>query len=73
MAVVVWQPWKKMRCERVGEEVILEVQRVYGADIMPEQPPRVVAHRCSHSLTCNMMDRPSCTWAGTLPGYDPLR
>jgi hypothetical protein len=56
----------------LGEEVVLEVQRVYGADILPDQPPRLLARRCSQGLACNMMERPACKWAGTLPGYDPF-
>jgi hypothetical protein len=72
MARVVWEVVKAAHCDRVGELVTLEVRRVYPADVLPDQPPRVLAHRCSRALQCNQMDRPTCRWAGTLPGYDPF-
>ena len=72
MAVVMWKSIKEQRCERVGEEVALEARIVYAAEFMPDQPPRILAHRCSKGLECNQMDSPTCIWAGTLPGYDPF-
>lgn len=72
MARVVWEVLKTQNCDRVGEVVTLEVQRAYPADILPDQPPRVTARRCSRGMACNQMDKPTCCWAGTLPGYDPL-
>jgi len=73
MAWVTWQAVKTQVCERIGEEAALEVRFVYPADIMPDQSPRVIAHRCSHGMRCNQLGKPSCQWAGTLPGYDPFR
>ncbi|NIS78760.1 MAG: hypothetical protein GTO14_00685 [Anaerolineales bacterium] len=73
MAWVTWRTVKRQVCERVSEEVALEVRVVYPADILPDQAPRVIGRRCSMGLTCNQLDKPSCQWAGTLPGYDPFR
>jgi hypothetical protein len=72
MAEKAWHPLKVQFCEHADCEVALQVQVVYPADIMPDQPPRVIAHRCSDALTCNLSDKPSCVWAGTNPGYDPF-
>jgi hypothetical protein len=72
MAWVMWKPIKEQRCERMDEEVALEARIVYAAEFLPDQPPRILAHRCSKGLECNQMDTPTCIWAGTLPGYDPF-
>jgi hypothetical protein len=45
---------------------------IFPADQLPDQPPQVVAHRCSHALRCNLDERPSCIWAGTNPAFDPF-
>jgi hypothetical protein len=72
MAWVTWEAIRWQHCERVNERVALEARLVYPADTLPDQPPRVMAHRCSKAMTCNQFDRPTCCWAGTLPAYDPL-
>ncbi len=72
MATVAWKDLKISMCDRIGEEVQLQARVVYPASIMPETPPRVLAHRCSKGMECNLQDRPACQWAGTLPGYDPF-
>jgi len=72
MERVVWAPIKRSICERVGEEVALEARIVFPADFLPDQPSRISAHRCSHGIACNLFDKPSCCWAGTLPEYDPF-
>jgi hypothetical protein len=73
MAVRTWQTIKTQFCHHVGEEVCLEVELVYPAEWLPDQPPRVLARRCSRGVTCNLDGRPSCVWAGTNPSYDPFR
>ncbi len=73
MAWVTWATVKMQYCDRVDEEVCLEAQFVYPAEILPDQPPRVIAHRCSRAMICNQFDKPTCIWAGTAPGYDPFR
>ncbi len=72
MAVKVWRTVKVNHCPHVRQEVTLEAQVVYPSDILPDGPPRVLAYRCSHGLWCNLVDKPSCIWAGTNPFYDPF-
>ncbi|GAB4535822.1 MAG: hypothetical protein Fur0018_26270 [Anaerolineales bacterium] len=67
-----WQTIKVQYCQRVGKEVSLEAEVAYPPDTMPDQPPRIIAHRCSFGLQCNLDGSPSCVWAGTNPNYDPF-
>jgi hypothetical protein len=67
-----WVRQKMVKCARVDALVALEAELVFPAEVMPDQPPRVLAHRCSHGMECNSFDRPVCQWAGSLPGFDPL-
>jgi len=73
MAVKTWQSIQVRYCEHVNTEVSLDAQIVYPADILPDQPPHVIAHRCSHAFACNLDERPSCIWAGTNPAFDPFK
>jgi hypothetical protein len=72
MAKRVWQEIKVQNCEHAGGEVSLEAEVLYPDDQMPDTPPRVIAHRCSHGLQCGLMKEASCVWAGTNPTYDPF-
>ncbi|PKO17713.1 MAG: hypothetical protein CVU39_04315 [Chloroflexi bacterium HGW-Chloroflexi-10] len=72
MAEKRWHSVKRQRCEHAGCEVDLEFQVVLPPEYLPEQPARVVGHRCSQGMQCSMFTQPSCTWAGTNPGYDPF-
>ncbi len=72
MATKTWQSMKKYYCPRVQQEITLETLVVYPAEHLPDQPPRVLGHRCSAGLKCNLMDKPGCVWSGTNPGYNPL-
>ncbi len=72
MERVSWKPIRRVYCDRVADEVTLEAKVIYPAEIMPDSPPRVLAHRCSLGLACNQLDKPACAWAGTLPGFDPF-
>jgi hypothetical protein len=72
MSELAWRPLKLAPCDRIGEDVALEALVVYPAEVLPDQPGRVQAHRCSQGLTCNALDRPTCCWAGSWPGYDPF-
>lgn len=72
MAYVTWETQKRTMCERVGEEVSLEARVVYPAEILPDQPPRILGRRCSQGLECNQRNQPACCWAGTLPDFDPF-
>lgn len=72
MPWVEWRPVQREFCDRVQEQVVLEAQVVYPSEILPDQPARVLGHRCTLGLKCNALDRPTCCWAGTLPGFDPF-
>ena len=67
-----WQTLKYQYCHHADTEVSLEAEMVFPPEQLPDQPPRIFAHRCSHGLACNLDGRPSCIWAGTNPTYDPL-
>jgi hypothetical protein len=72
MAEKAWQAIKTCYCHHVDQEVALEAEMIYPAEWLPDQMPRVVAHRCSYALACNLDGRPSCIWAGTNPAIDPF-
>jgi len=72
MAVKTWQTIKIKYCHHAGVEVGLEAEVVHPSEWLPDQPPRIHAHRCSHGMACNLDGRPSCIWAGTNPAYDPF-
>lgn len=73
MAIKAWESIKVRYCHHVDDEVSLEAQVIYPADILPDQAPRVVSHRCSRAVSCNLDGRSSCVWAGTNPVFDPFR
>ncbi len=72
MAFRTWQVSKIKYCEYVGHEVALEDEVVYPAEYLPDQPPRVLASRCSNATICNQLERPVCIWCGTNPNHQPL-
>jgi hypothetical protein len=72
MAERTWEVSKICFCEHVKQEVSLEAEMLHPADFLPD-PPRVLAHRCSLSMQCNLFTQPTCIWAGTNPDYDPFR
>jgi hypothetical protein len=66
MAFRTWEISKIEYCEHVGHEIALESQVVYPAEHLPDQPPRVVARRCSNawyatSLTNQCLQGPILT------------
>jgi hypothetical protein len=67
-----WQTIKVCYCHHVGKDVGLEAQVVFPSDVLPDQPPRVLGHRCSDAFACNLDGRASCMWAGTNPAFDPF-
>ena len=73
MAEKTLQNIKVQYCHHANAQVALQAELVYPADWLPDQPPRVLAHRCSHGLACNLDGRASCVWAGTNPAFDPSR
>jgi len=72
MAQKMWQVIKVRYCDHAGEEVAMEAEVVFPADLLPDQQPRIFAHRCSRAIACNLDNRASCIWAGTNPTFDPF-
>ena len=72
MAEKIWETVKVRYCHHVGEDIEFEAQLVYPAEWLPEQNPRVLAHRCSRAIACNLDNRASCVLAGTNPAIDPF-
>ena len=72
MAEKSWQVIKVRYCHHADQEVNLEAEMIYPAEFLPDQQPRVNAHRCSHAFACNLDGRASCVWAGTNPTFDPF-
>jgi hypothetical protein len=72
MAVKTWQQIKVQYCRHAGGEVALEAEVLYPEEHLPDQGPRVVAHRCSRGLECGLLEEAACVWAGTNPNYDPF-
>jgi len=66
-----WEIIKTMYCDHAGCQVSLEAEVVYPVEWMPEQPARVLSHRCSHGYECSLYNQPTCIWAGTNPSHDP--
>ena len=72
MAKRTWQVKMVKYCEHVGHEIALENQVVYPAEHLPDQPPRIMASRCSNAVQCNtMFDKPVCVLCGTNPEHEP--
>lgn len=72
MVTRVWQPIKVLHCKNFGGEISLEAEVLYADERLPDQAPRIVAHRCSKGAECGLMSEVSCVWAGTNPSYDPF-
>jgi hypothetical protein len=73
MAEKIWQPIKTRYCNHAGCDVSLEAQKVYPAEHLPDQLPRILAHRCSKSMDCVLFQQATCVWAGTNPSHDPFK
>lgn len=72
MAQKQWYVSKSLYCEHVKHEVALETQVVLPSEHLPEQPPRILAHRCANAIDCNGINKPGCAWCGTNPDYRPM-
>lgn len=70
MAEKIWQVEKIKYCEHVGYEITIENKVVYPAEYLPEQPPRILARRCSNGIECNMIEKAACALCGTNPDLD---
>ena len=69
---IVWEPAKICFCHHIKREVSLDTALVYPSEWLPDQPPRILAHRCSNAVECNLDGRSSCMWSGTNPAFDPF-
>ena len=72
MADKKWEVVKVRYCGHVSKNVALEAEKVYPAEYLPDQPARVMAHRCTEGIRCMLENRPSCVWAGSNPAFDPF-
>ncbi|MCC6147522.1 MAG: hypothetical protein IT308_08145 [Anaerolineaceae bacterium] len=72
MAVKTWKVVKVRYCNHTRQEVSLHAEVVYPAEWLPEQPPRILSHRCSRAVQCNLFETPACIWCGTNPCHDPF-
>ncbi|MBM3123721.1 MAG: hypothetical protein FJZ87_01460 [Chloroflexi bacterium] len=72
MAVRAWKIEKIKYCEHAGHEIALENEVVYPPEFLPDQPPRILARRCSNVLECNMLEKAACLMCGTNPDLDPV-
>lgn len=72
MAKKVWQIIKVQHCRHSNQEAYLEAEILLPEEHLPDQGPRVVAHRCSRGIKCGLMNEPACLWSGTNPMYDPF-
>ena len=70
MAEKIWVFEKSKYCEHVGREILIENELVLPAEHLPEQPPHIVARRCSCALECNLQEHPACALCGTNPNLD---
>jgi hypothetical protein len=66
-----WEVSMIRYCEHAGHRIALEVNVVYPPEHLPDQPPHVVARRCSNAIECNKLDKMNCAWCGTNPDYRP--
>jgi hypothetical protein len=73
VAQVIWHEIERRMCEHVHDEVSLEAKLVFPAEVLPDQPPRVLAHRCSHMATCRLREKTACQWAALIAGPSPSR
>lgn len=72
MAEKQWKTIKIRFCDHAECEVELEVEEILPAEFLPDQPPRLRAHRCSHGLDCNQFEKVACRWSGNNPSFDPF-
>ena len=72
MAQKKWQISNVRYCEHVAQEITLETQVVYPPEHLPDQPPRILARRCSNGLECNQIEKMVCAYCGTNPDIRPV-
>lgn len=69
MAQKKWQIRKTIHCEYAGRDVVFETQIIIPSESLPDQPPRVIAHRCSNAIECNKIEKMTCALCGTNPNH----
>lgn len=67
MAWETWRTIQQTRCIFLQGKVCLEARVLYPADIMPDQPPRVLAFRCSSVQDCDRFNQADCPWGILTP------
>lgn len=72
MATITWETLKVRYCDTAETQVELQAEMIYPAEWLPDQPARVLAHRCSHGLVCMANGQGACCWSGANPDYDPF-
>jgi hypothetical protein len=73
MSYRTWEIIKVRYCEHARRQVALEADAVYPAEFLPDQPPRLLSHRCSCGSECAANQLPAgCVWNGANPLYDPF-
>ena len=56
-------------CVHAGTDVEVSTVVVYPADVLPDQPARIIDRNCSHITECNLLDKCACPFAvGQLSG-----
>ena len=73
MAMTTWQTLETRYCDDARTEVCLEIEVAYPSDTLPDQPPRVKAHRCSNVAQCNQFAQTGCIWTATGPEFQLFR
>jgi len=72
MAQKKWEVIKVRYCQHVNHKVALQAEVVYPADVLPDQPARILAHRCSEGVRCMITNSQACSWSGGNPNFDPF-
>ncbi len=72
MTIKSWEVINTRYCQHAGQVIALEAELVFPSEWLPDQSPRLLAHRCSQALSCNLDGRLGCIWAGTNPVIDPF-
>ncbi len=62
---------KSAYCERLRENVVIEIEMAYAAENLPDYAPRILAKRCVRAVECNGDERSSCIFCGTNPNFNP--
>lgn len=73
MSVRTWEVLKVQYCEHAGSNVRFEADTVYPSDVLPDQAPRILGHRCSNGTECARNNTGACVWCGANPDYDPFQ